>query len=388
MKPKFGGRFVPDTLVENLVLLEEAFRKAIRSREFNTRLKNILETYCGRPSPLTFAENLSRKLGHKIYLKREDLNHTGAHKINNCIGQALLAIQMGKTRIIAETGAGQHGVATATACALLGLKCQVFMGALDVKRQEMNVFRMKLLGAEVVPVTSGTQTLKDAINEALRYWITYPKETYYLLGSVVGPRPYPEIVRTFQSIIGREAKSQIRKAEGRLPDYIFACVGGGSNAIGIFHAFLKDKNVNLIGVEAAGHGLSTGNHSATLNRGRPGIIHGCSTYVLQDEDGQILPAHSLAPGLDYPAVGPEHSRLKDSGRVIYESVTDAEALDAFRMLSRDEGIIPALESAHAVAYAVKFLKKQKKQRLVIINISGRGDKDLYTVFGLHDKRVH
>lgn len=382
---KFGGRFVPDTLVQNLVSLEEAFRKARRSPQFNSQLKKILETYCGRPSPLTFAANLSRKLGHRIYLKREDLNHTGAHKINNCVGQALLAIRMGKTRIIAETGAGQHGVATATACALLGFKCQVFMGAKDVKRQELNVFRMKLLGAEVIPVTSGTQTLKDAINEALRDWITYPQETYYLLGSVVGPRPYPEIVRTFQSVIGREARAQIRKAEGMLPDYVFACVGGGSNAIGIFHAFLKDKGVNLIGVEAAGHGLSTGVHSATLSRGRPGIIHGCSTYVLQDDDGQILPAHSLAPGLDYPAVGPEHSALKESGRVTYESVTDDEALAAFEALSKVEGIIPALESAHAVAYAIKFLRKQKKGRLAIINISGRGDKDLYTVYG---KLIH
>jgi tryptophan synthase beta chain len=378
---RFGGRFVPETLIPALYELEKAYKKIKRDKSFWKEWQFLLREYAGRPTPLYFAENFSRFLGRnlKVYLKREDLLHTGAHKINNTIGQVLLAKKMGKERIVAETGAGQHGVATATACALLGLKCVVYMGAKDVKRQALNVFRMRLLGAEVVPVHSGTQTLKDAINEALRDWVTNVKNTFYVIGSVVGPHPYPTMVRDFQSIIGKETKKQILKKEGRLPDYVVACVGGGSNAMGIFYPLARERRVKLIGVEAAGKGLDTDFHSATLNVGEPGVLHGMLTYLLQDKVGQIKGAHSVAPGLDYPGVGPEHSYFKDTGMAKYVAVDDREALYAFQVLSETEGIIPALESAHAVAYVISHKEDFPEGSLIVINLSGRGDKDVASV---------
>ncbi|MFN3505565.1 MAG: tryptophan synthase subunit beta [Caldimicrobium sp.] len=377
----YGGRFVPETLIPLVLELDSFYQKILKTPSFWREWKNLLQEFGGRPTPLYFAKRLSEYLGGhiKVYLKREDLLHTGAHKLNNTLGQVLLAQKMGKKRIIAETGAGQHGVATATACALLGLNCTIYMGAKDVERQALNVFRMKLLGAEVVPVYSGTQTLKDAINEALRDWVTNVKDTFYVIGSVVGPHPYPRMVRDFQSIIGNETKRQILKNDGRLPDYIFACVGGGSNAMGIFYPFIKNKNVKLIGVEAAGKGLQSDAHSATLTAGTPGVLHGMLTYLLQDKVGQIKGAHSIAPGLDYPGVGPEHAFLKDAGRVLYTAVTDEEALEAFQILSKTEGIIPALESAHAVAYLIKTAKELPSGSIVVVNLSGRGDKDVAQV---------
>ncbi|MCD6255782.1 MAG: tryptophan synthase subunit beta [Deltaproteobacteria bacterium] len=381
----YGGKYVPETLMPLLSELEGAYKEAKRDPEFKRELSYYLKNYVGRPSPLYFAKRLTDYLGGaKIYLKREDLNHTGAHKINNTIGQALLSRRMGKRRVIAETGAGQHGVATATACALLGLECVVYMGEEDIKRQAMNVFRMKTLGAEVIPVRQGSCTLKDAINEAIRDWVTNVRTTYYLIGSVVGPHPYPMMIRDFQSIIGIETKRQILKIEGRLPDYIIACVGGGSNSMGIFYPFRND-NVKFIGVEAGGLGLETGKHSATLSAGEVGILHGAMSYLLQTEDGQITPTHSIAPGLDYPGVGPEHSYYKDKNLAIYTTVTDDEALEAFYLLSRIEGLIPALESAHAVSYAIKLAPKLSRDEIIVVNLSGRGDKDLDIVFKKRDE---
>ncbi len=377
----FGGRYVPETLMPALFELEEAYRRFKRDRTFKKELDFYLKTYVGRPTPLYPARKLAATLGGhlKIYLKREDLTHTGAHKINNTLGQVLLAQKMGKKRIIAETGAGQHGVATATAAALVGLECVVYMGAKDTVRQEMNVFRMELLGAKVVPVYSGTQTLKDAINEAIRDWVTNVETTHYVIGSVVGPHPYPMMVRDFQSVIGRETRRQILKSEGRLPDILIACVGGGSNAMGFFFPFVNDQSVQMIGVEAAGAGLDTDKHSATLTVGEPGVLHGMLTYLLQDQVGQIKGAHSVAPGLDYPGVGPEHAFFKETGRATYVAVDDQEALAAFRLLSETEGIIPALESAHAVAYLVKIAPKLPPNTIVVVNLSGRGDKDVAAV---------
>jgi len=376
----YGGKYVPETLMPLLSELEEAYKEAKRDPEFKKELSYYLKNYAGRPSPLYFARRLTEHLGGaKIYLKREDLNHTGAHKINNTIGQALLSKRMGKKRVIAETGAGQHGVATATACALLSLECIVYMGEEDIERQAMNVFRMKTLGAEVIPVRQGSCTLKDAINEAIRDWVTNVRTTYYLIGSVVGPHPYPMMIRDFQSIMGIETKRQILKMEGRLPDYIIACVGGGSNAIGIFYPFRHD-DVKFIGVEAGGLGLDTGKHSATLCMGDVGILHGAMSYLLQTEDGQIKPTHSIAPGLDYPGVGPEHSYYKDKRLAFYTTVTDDEALEAFYLLSKIEGLIPALESAHAISYATRFAPELSKDKIIVINLSGRGDKDLDIVF--------
>jgi len=377
---RFGGRYVPETLMEALKELEESYLRLVEDPGFKPELDRLLREYAGRPTPLYYAENLSKLIGGaKIYLKREDLLHGGAHKINNTLGQALLAKHMGKRRVIAETGAGQHGVATAMACAALGLRCEVYMGEVDMERQRMNVQRMRLLGAEVHPVSSGSKTLKDAINEAIRDWVTNVENTYYLLGSCVGPHPYPMIVRDFQSVIGREAKEQILKIEGRLPDYIVACVGGGSNAIGIFHPFVEDEEVKLIGVEAGGKGDELGSHSASLSRGVEGVLHGALTYILQDEDGQIAGTHSIAAGLDYPAVGPEHAYLKETGRAEYLTVSDEEALRAFLLLSRTEGILPALESAHALAYAIALAKRLSRDHVIVVNLSGRGDKDLEVV---------
>lgn len=377
---EFGGRFVPETLMHPLEELAAAFEEAIRDPQFLAELDNLLQEYVGRPTPLYFARRLTEYLGGaKIYLKREDLAHTGAHKINNTLGQALLTKRMGKPRVIAETGAGQHGVATATAAALLGLECVIYMGELDMERQRLNVFRMKLLGAEVVPVRSGSRTLKDAINEALRDWVTNVRTTHYVLGSVAGPHPFPKMVRYFQSVIGREAKQQILEREGRLPDYVVACVGGGSNAIGIFGAFLPHEEVHLIGVEAAGKGLETGEHAASLCAGSVGVLHGAKTFVLQDEDGQILDTHSISAGLDYPAVGPEHAFLKARGRARYVAVTDEEALAAFELLAKTEGILPALEPAHALAYACQLARKLPKNSILLVNLSGRGDKDVEVV---------
>jgi len=373
---EYGGRWVPETLIAALDELTEAYPRVTGGEEFRRELEGLLSTYAGRPTPLTFARRISEDLGGaKIYLKREDLAHTGAHKVNNVLGQCLLAYHMGKPRVIAETGAGQHGVATATAAALLGQECVVYMGAEDVQRQALNVFRMELLGAEVRPVESGTCTLKDATNEALRDWVTNVRNTYYCIGSVVGPHPYPTIVRDFQRVIGLEAREQILAAEGRLPAVLLACVGGGSNAIGLFHPFLGDEGVRMIGVEAAGEGLATGRHGATLCVGTPGVLHGMRTPLLSDDDGQIFPAHSISAGLDYPGVGPEHGYLRDAGRAEYVSATDEEALDAFIYLSRREGIIPALESAHAVAYLHKLAPELDRDAIVILNLSGRGDKD-------------
>ena len=374
----YGGQFVPETLMHPLEELEEAYRLARQDRSFDSRLQELLQHYSGRPTPLYFAKRLSESWGGaKIYLKREDLNHTGAHKINNCLGQALLAERMGKKRIIAETGAGQHGVATASVCALLGLECDVYMGEEDIRRQELNVYRMKLLGARVLPVSSGSKTLKDAINESMRDWVTNVRTSYYMLGSVLGPHPYPQMVRDFQSVIGREAREQIMDQEGRLPDLLVACVGGGSNAIGRFFPFLEDTEVGMIGVEAGGRGPEAGDHAARFSGGRPGVLHGTYSYILQDADGQVVPTHSVSAGLDYPAVGPEHAALHESGRVTYTSIEDALALDAFHELSRLEGIIPALESAHAVAGAK--LQELRADQIAIINVSGRGDKDVQEV---------
>jgi tryptophan synthase beta chain len=373
---EFGGQFVPETVMPALMELDEAFRHYRKDREFKQTLTAYLRDYVGRPTPLYFAEGLTRKLkGPRIYLKREDLTHTGAHKINNTMGQVLLAKAMGKRRIIAETGAGQHGVATATAATLFGLSCAVYMGETDIKRQAINVIRMKLLGAEVIPVLSGSRTLKDAINEALRDWVTHISDTHYVIGSVVGPHPYPSLVREFQSIIGKEARRQIQRAAGQLPDVLVACVGGGSNAMGLFAPFSKDR-VRFIGVEAAGDGIDSGRHSATLCAGHVGILHGAKSYLLQTGDGQISEAHSVAPGLDYPGVGPEHSFLKEALRAEYVSVTDEEALEAFQLLSRTDGIIPALESAHAVAAVCKRVSEFDERDMILINLSGRGDKDL------------
>jgi tryptophan synthase beta chain len=377
---RFGGRFVPETLMAPLVELEKAYRAAMKDARFRTRLRGLLTSYAGRPTPLYFAERLTESCGGaKILLKREDLCHTGAHKINNVLGQALLAERMGKRRIIAETGAGQHGVASATAAALLGLECQVYMGSVDIARQALNVFRMKLLGATVVPVESGSKTLKDAVNEALRDWVTNVRTTYYLLGSALGPHPYPVMVRDFHRVIGEEARAQARKLTGKLPDLVVACVGGGSNAIGLFWPFIKDMRVRIVGVEPGGHGISTGKHGVSLGTGAVGVLHGSMSYVLQNDDGQIKEAHSISAGLDYPGVGPEHAYYKEQGRFQYESVTDAEALDAFGLLTRLEGIMPALESAHAVAWAMKAAGSMKKTQSVVIGLSGRGDKDVHTV---------
>lgn len=373
---EFGGMFAPETLMNNLEELEEAFMKIRDDKKFQDELRFMLENYAGRPTPLYFAKRLSDFAGANIFLKREDLLHGGAHKINNTLGQALLARKMGKERIIAETGAGQHGVATAMACASLGLKCEIYMGATDIERQKPNVLRMKILGAKINAVESGSKTLKDAINEALRDYVTNVGNTYYMIGSVVGPHPYPTIVREFQRIIGKEAKNQILEQTGKLPDAIVACVGGGSNAIGIFHEFVSDKNVRLIGVEAAGEGLKTDNHAATLNKGSKGVLHGSLSYLLQDEYGQIKETHSIAAGLDYPGVGPEHSFLKESGRAEYAAVTDKEVVEAFKRLSKLEGIIPALESSHAIAYAIKLAKTLNKDSAIVVNLSGRGDKDI------------
>jgi tryptophan synthase beta chain len=376
----FGGRYVAETLMPLILDLEKEYEAARHDPAFQRELDDFLEHYVGRPSPLYFAERLTHHLkGAKIYFKRDELNHTGAHKINNCMGQILLARRMGKTRIIAETGAGQHGVATATVAARFGLPCTVYMGKTDVERQSPNVFRMRLLGAEVVPVTSGSQTLKDAMNEALRDWVTRVEETFYIIGTVAGPHPYPAMVRDFQAIIGREAKAQLMRAEGRLPDTLVAAIGGGSNAMGLFHPFLDDPSVSMVGVEAGGHGIHTGKHAASLTGGRPGVLHGNRTYLLQDEDGQITEAHSISAGLDYPGIGPEHSWLKDIGRVEYVSITDEEALEAFQLCCKLEGIIPALEPSHALAQVIKMAPRLPKEHLIVVNICGRGDKDIFTV---------
>ncbi|MFC5601793.1 tryptophan synthase subunit beta [Sporosarcina koreensis] len=377
---KFGGQYVPETLMSALIELEEAYEEAKADPAFAKELDYYLRDFVGRENPLYFAERLTEKVGGaKIFLKREDLNHTGAHKINNSLGQALLAMRMGKRKIVAETGAGQHGVATATACALFGLECVVFMGKEDIRRQELNVFRMELLGAKVVSVDKGSGTLKDAVNEALRYWVANVEDTHYVLGSALGPHPFPEIVRDFQRVIGVETRRQIVEKEGRLPDAVVACIGGGSNAIGMFHPFVEDEGVMLFGVEAAGSGIATGLHAAAIADGKEGVLHGAYMYVLQDENGFIQEAHSISAGLDYPAVGPEHCHLHDIGRVKYTAVTDAGALEGLQLLSRTEGIIPALESAHAVQFAVELAKGMSKDELVVVCLSGRGDKDMQTV---------
>lgn len=376
----YGGQFVPETLMSALEELEAAYKKFSKNKDCKEELRVLLSDYAGRPTPLYFAERLTKKAGGaKIYLKREDLAHTGAHKINNALGQGLLAKYMGKKRIIAETGAGQHGVAAATVAAKLGLECVVYMGKVDIVRQRPNVLRMKLLGAKVVPVSSGSQTLKEAINEALRDWITNVKTTYYVLGSVLGPHPYPTMIRDFQTVIGKETKRQILQREGKLPDHLVACVGGGSNAIGLFYPFLKDRSVQMIGVEAGGLGIKTGKHAARFAGGRIGILHGTKSFVLQDAFGQIQATHSISAGLDYPSVGPEHSYLRDTRRISYTYATNKEALAAFQMLSETEGIIPALESAHAIAHAFKLAKKLPRRKVIIVNLSGRGDKDLETL---------
>ncbi len=377
---QYGGIFVPETLMEPLKELKEAYIHYFQDPDFVTELDSDLTNYVGRPSPLYFAQRWSRELGGaKIYLKREDLNHTGAHKVNNTVGQMLLAKRMGKTRIIAETGAGQHGVATATVAARLGLECVVYMGAEDIQRQALNVYRMKLLGARVVSVESGSRTLKDALNEAMRDWVTNIDNTFYIIGTAAGPHPYPAMVRDFQAIIGREAKQQIMTHEGRLPDALVACIGGGSNAIGLFYPFVDDIDVSMYGVEAAGHGLETGNHAAPLCAGKPGVLHGNRTYLMEDRHGQIIPTHSVSAGLDYPGVGPEHSWLKDIGRANYVAVTDEEALKGFHDLTLTEGIMPALESSHAIAYVTKLAPTMDKEQIIIMNLSGRGDKDIHTV---------
>ncbi len=372
----FGGRYVPETLMPILEELDEAYAKIRFDEEFWSEAHYYLQHYVGRPSPLYYAKNISDEIGATVYLKREDLNHTGAHKVNNTILQGLIAKRLGKKRVIAETGAGQHGVATATVAALLGLECEIFMGAKDVERQALNVFRMKLLGAKVHAVESGSKTLKDAMNDAIRYWVTNARDTFYIIGTVAGPHPYPMMVRDFQAIIGYEAKAQILKAQNRLPDYVIACIGGGSNAMGIFAHFLEEKETTCIGIEAGGLGLDTDKHGASLAKGSPGVLHGQMSYLLQDDDGQILEAHSISAGLDYPGIGPEHAYLKETGAAIYDSITDQEALDAFVWLSQKEGIIPAFESSHAVAYLKKMDPKKLKNSLVIVNLSGRGDKDM------------
>ena len=373
----YGGRFVAETLMPPVLALEKAYEAAKRDSSFQAELDGLLKHYVGRESPLYFAQRLTEKLGGaKIYLKREDLNHTGAHKINNCLGQILLALRMGKTRIIAETGAGQHGVATATVAARFGLPCVVYMGEVDIERQKPNVFRMKLLGAEVRPVTSGSRTLKDAMNEALRDWVANVYDTFYIIGSAAGPHPYPAMVRDFQTVIGNETRAQLLEREGRPPDLVVACVGGGSNAIGMFHPFLDETAVELHGVEASGDGVDTARHAATLSMGAPGVLHGARSYLLQDRDGQVLEAHSISAGLDYPGVGPEHAWLKDMGRVKYFSATDKEALEAFVLLSKLEGIIPALESAHAIAHVMRIAAQMEKDKIIVVCLSGRGDKDV------------
>ncbi|WP_066048004.1 tryptophan synthase subunit beta [Robertmurraya korlensis] len=376
----YGGRFVPETLMQAVLELGQAYDDAKNDESFQADLTYLLKEYVGRETPLYFAENLTKHAnGAKIYLKREDLNHTGAHKINNTVGQALLAVRMGKKKIVAETGAGQHGVATATVCALLNLECVIFMGEEDIKRQQLNVFRMELLGAKVVSVTSGSRTLKDACNEALRYWVSNVTDTHYILGSVMGPHPFPMMVRDFQSVIGKETKQQYNEKFGKNPEAIIACIGGGSNSMGMFYPFVEDSEVKLIGVEAAGHGIDTEQHAASLTKGKPGVLHGALMYLLQDDAGQIQEAHSISAGLDYPGVGPEHSYLKDIGRVQYESITDSEALDALKLLCRLEGIIPALESAHAVAYALKHAQTMSQNESIVVCLSGRGDKDVQTI---------
>ncbi len=376
---QYGGKFIPETLMQAVEELEVAYEEAKQDPEFQERFSSLLREYVGRETPLYYASNLSRRLGTNVYLKREDLNHTGAHKINNTIGQALLAKRMGKQKVVAETGAGQHGVATATVCALLDLECTIFMGEVDVERQALNVFRMELLGAKVVPVKSGSRTLKDAVNEALRYWVKHVDDTHYVMGSVLGPHPFPQMVRDFQSVIGTETRRQILEQTGRLPDAVVACVGGGSNAMGMFYPFLNDESVALYGVEAAGSGIDTDKHAATLTKGEVGVLHGSLMYVLQDAAGQIEEAHSISAGLDYPGVGPEHSFLKDIERVRYAAVTDDEALDACLALSRQEGIIPALESSHALAYAETLAKTMGEDDTLVICLSGRGDKDVHTI---------
>jgi len=377
---QFGGRYVAETLMPALLELEESYNECQADPSFRAEYEAYLKNYVGRPSPLYFARRLTEHLGGaKIYLKREDLNHTGAHKVNNTVGQILLARRMGKRKVIAETGAGQHGVATATVAALFGMQCDIFMGTEDIRRQALNVFRMKLLGATVHDVTSGTATLKDAMNEALRYWVTHVRDTFYVIGTVAGPHPYPQMVRDFQAVIGQEAKAQILEVEGRLPDVAVACIGGGSNAMGLFYPFVNDQTVRLLGVEAAGLGVATGKHAASISSGRVGVLHGNKTYLLQDADGQIQHAHSVSAGLDYPGVGPEHAYLKDLGRAEYVSVTDDEALAAFRMLTEMEGIIPALESAHAIAYLLKLAPELPTDAIILVCLSGRGDKDIHTV---------
>jgi tryptophan synthase beta chain len=377
---QYGGRYVPETLMQSVIELEKEYDRAQADPEFHLKLNDLLKEYVGRETPLYYAENLTAHAGGaKIYLKREDLNHTGAHKINNTIGQALLAQRMGKRKIVAETGAGQHGVATATVCALLNLDCVIFMGEEDIRRQQLNVFRMELLGAKVVSVSNGSGTLKDAVNEALRYWVAHVNDTHYILGSVMGPHPFPKMVRDFQSVIGKETKKQYLEKEGKLPEALVACIGGGSNAMGMFHPFVNDETVKMFGVEAAGLGVDTDRHAASLTKGKPGILHGAMMYLLQDEDGQIQEAHSISAGLDYPGIGPEHSYLHDIKRVKYESITDDEALEGVTLLSRLEGIIPALESAHAVAYAVKLAPTMSKDEGIVICLSGRGDKDVQTI---------
>lgn len=379
---------MPETVMNALAELEREFNAAIQDESFMEEYRYYLREYAGRPTPLYFAQNLTHKLGGaKVYLKREDLNHTGAHKINNVLGQILLAKRMGKKRVIAETGAGQHGVATATGAAMFGMRCEVFMGKEDVRRQALNVFRMRLLGAKVHSVESGTGTLKDAVNEAIRDWVTRIEDTFYVIGSVVGPHPYPTMVREFQKVIGEEARAQILEKEGRLPDYVIACVGGGSNAMGIFHPFYRDEQVKLIGVEAAGLGLETGKHAATMAMGSVGVLHGMKTLLLQNSEGQVMPVYSISAGLDYPGVGPEHAYYKETGRAQYVAVTDREALEAFVELSRTEGIIPALESAHAVAYALKLVPQLPKDNIVVVNLSGRGDKDVETVASLLEVKI-
>jgi tryptophan synthase beta chain len=377
---KFGGQYAPETIMNVLIELETEYEKAINDEKFVEEYKYYLKEYSGRETPLYFAKNLTEKLGGaKVYLKREDLNHTGAHKINNALGQALLAKKMGKKRVIAETGAGQHGVATATAAAMFGMECEIFMGEEDIQRQALNVVRMKMLGSKVTPVTTGTGTLKDAVNEAMRNWVENIEDTFYIIGSAVGPHPYPTMVRDFQRVIGDEVKKQILEKEGRLPDYIVACVGGGSNSIGIFYPFIGDKDVKLIGVEAAGLGIDTDKHAATIAKGSLGVLHGMMTYLLQDEDGQIMPVYSISAGLDYPGIGPEHAHLMETGRAKYVPISDKESIDAFMELCNTEGIIPAIESAHAVAEAIKFAPKLDKDKIIVVNLSGRGDKDVDTI---------
>ena len=377
---RYGGRYVPETLMSPLIELERAYLAARRDPKFQARLRALMTDYAGRPTPLYFAERLTEHAGGaRIYLKREDLCHTGAHKINNVLGQGLLAHRMKKRRVIAETGAGQHGVATATIAALLGQECEVYMGAEDVERQAPNVFRMRLLGAKVIPVESGSRTLKDAVNEALRDWVTNVRTTYYVLGSALGPHPYPMMVRDFHTVIGKETKAQARKTIGRLPDVVIACVGGGSNAIGMFHPFIGDRKTRIIGVEAGGHGVPSGQHGATLSAGRPGVLHGSMSYVLQNDDGQVAIAHSISAGLDYPGVGPEHAYYRDLGRFEFTSVTDEEALQGFQTLTRTEGIMPALESSHAVAYAIRLAKQLPRSKAIVVGLSGRGDKDVHVI---------